>query len=71
MINILDPDVVVLGGGVSNLDVIYQGAEEAILPHLFNPRLETKIVRAELGDSSGVFGAAMLAKGMLEGVQLG
>ncbi|OAN11082.1 sugar kinase [Photobacterium jeanii] len=60
IINVLDPDVIVIGGGVGNIDELYQGAEAAILPHLFNPRLATKIVKPALGDSAGVFGAAML-----------
>ena len=62
IINILDPDCIVLGGGVSNVSLLYSQAEAAILPHLFNPRLDTKIVQHQLGDSAGVFGAALLAR---------
>ncbi len=56
----LDPDVIVVGGGVGNIEYLYQHAEQAILPHLFNPKLATRIVKPALGDSAGVFGAAML-----------
>lgn len=62
IINVLDPDVIVVGGGVGNIDVLYERAPEAIERHLFNPVLETLIVKPALGDSAGVFGAAMLVK---------
>lgn len=62
VINILDPDVVLLGGGVGNIDsLLTEGAKE-IIPHLFNPVLDTIILKPKLGDSAGVFGAAMLVK---------
>ena len=60
VINILDPDVVVLGGGVSNIDLLYDEGVRETARHVFNNRLETRIVKNELGDSAGVFGAAML-----------
>ena len=60
VINILDPDVVVLGGGVSNIDLLYDEGVRETAQHVFNNRLETRIVKNELGDSAGVFGAAML-----------
>lgn len=60
VINIVDPDVIVLGGGVSNLDVLYTDGREAVARWVFNDVLETKIVKNELGDSAGVFGAALL-----------
>lgn len=63
VINILDPHAVVLGGGVSNLDILYSRGVEAIVPHVFNDRLLTPVVRHSLGDSAGVFGAAMLVAG--------
>lgn len=62
VINLLDPDRVVLGGGLSRVPQLYSWGRDAILPHLFNPTLATPIVPAELGDSAGVFGAAMLAR---------
>lgn len=60
-INLLDPDAIVIGGGVGNLDLLYEDATRAaILRHLFNPELRTELLRPALGDSAGVFGAAML-----------
>lgn len=62
VINILDPDAIVVGGGVGNLPAFYEApTREAILRHLFNSELRTKILRPLLGDSAGVFGAALLS----------
>lgn len=58
--NILDPDVIVLGGGLSNLDVLYQRLPAAIAPHVFSDVFTTPVRRALHGDSSGVRGAAWL-----------
>ncbi len=61
IINILDPDAVVIGGGVGNLDLLYSDAtRQEIVKNLFNPTCETPILRPTLGDSAGVFGAALL-----------
>ena len=61
VMNILDPDAVVIGGGVGNLDLLYsQEIREAIRRHLFNDRFDTPLLRPRLGDSAGVFGAALL-----------
>lgn len=61
VINILDPDAIVIGGGVGNVDLLYSAETRcAIERFLFNPRLATRILRPKLGDSAGVFGAAML-----------
>jgi predicted NBD/HSP70 family sugar kinase len=60
VINILDPDAVVLGGGVGNIEELYTEAPQRIMPYLFNSRLSTTILRPTLGDSAGVYGAAML-----------
>lgn len=60
VINILDPDVIVLGGGVGNIDLLYRDGVEAARRYVFNRALETEIVKPVLGDSAGVFGAAML-----------
>jgi N-acetylglucosamine kinase len=62
VINILDPDVIVIGGGVGNLDLLYSPeTRHAVLHHLFNDSFDTPLLRPKLGDSAGVFGAAMLA----------
>lgn len=62
VINILDPDAIVIGGGVGNLDLLYsRETRAAIERHLFNDCFETPLLRPALGDSAGVFGAAMLA----------
>jgi fructokinase len=64
VINILDPQAVVIGGGVGNIDLLYtEGTRQAVLRHLFNPVLRTEFLRPTLGDSAGVFGAAMLTAG--------
>jgi predicted NBD/HSP70 family sugar kinase len=60
IINVLDPDVIVLGGGLGNIDFLYTDGRDAVARHIFNPVLSTPIVRPVLGDSAGVFGAALL-----------
>ena len=60
VIDILDPDVVVLGGGVSNLEVLYEDGPSAVARWVFNDDLATRIVKHTLGDSAGVLGAALL-----------
>ena len=60
LINILDPDAIVLGGGLGNIDLLYTEGREAVKKFVFNPRLDTPFFRPVLGDSAGVFGAAML-----------
>lgn len=63
VINILDPDAIVIGGGVGNIESLYADeTREAIKRFLFNPALSTRILPPRLGDSAGVFGAAMLVK---------
>jgi predicted NBD/HSP70 family sugar kinase len=62
VINVLDPDVVVLGGGVGNIDELYTSGLESLEKHIFNTRFETIVARPKLGDSAGVFGAAFLAE---------
>ncbi|NBZ96692.1 MAG: ROK family protein [Proteobacteria bacterium] len=62
VVNILDPDAIVIGGGVGNLDLLYtQETRDAVCDHLFNDRFDTPLLKPSLGDSAGVFGAAMLA----------
>lgn len=60
VINLLDPDVIVLGGGLSNLQRLYRTLPEACRPHVFSDTLYTRIVPPRHGDSSGVRGAAWL-----------
>lgn len=60
VINILDPDVIMLGGGVGNIDLLYSAGVEEVKKHVFNPRLDTCFLKPTLGDSAGVFGAAFL-----------
>jgi len=63
VINLLDPDVIVLGGGVSNIDRLYTRVPQLWAPYVFSDRIETRLVRAQHGDSSGVRGAAWLWDG--------
>jgi fructokinase len=60
VINVLDPDVVVLGGGLSNVSELYGRGRDAVARWVFNDELRTAIVRNALGDSAGVIGAALL-----------
>ena len=60
VINILDPDVVVLGGGMSNIDELYEGVPSAWGRWVFSDSVVTELRRAVHGDSSGVRGAAWL-----------
>lgn len=60
VINILDPDTIVLGGGVSNLDRLYQNVPLRWQRYVFSDQVDTKLKRARHGDSSGVRGAAWL-----------
>ena len=61
VINILDPDAIILGGGVGNLPLLYEArTRESLLAHIFNKELRTRILPPILGDSAGVFGAALL-----------
>jgi fructokinase len=60
VVNLLDPDVIVLGGGMSNLPGLEQAAFEAMRPHVFSDVVDTVIRRNVHGDSSGVRGAAWL-----------
>lgn len=58
--NLLDPDVIVVGGGVGNIDLIYKEGPAALGKFIFNNRVDVKILKPSLGDSAGVFGAAAL-----------
>jgi len=60
IINSIDPDIIILGGGLSNIDSLYTDGINAINQYIFSETLKTPIVRNQLGDSAGVFGAALL-----------
>jgi len=60
VVNLLDPDVIVLGGGMSNLPGLEQAATDAMRPYVFSDVVDTVIRRNIHGDSSGVRGAAWL-----------
>ncbi len=60
VINIIDPDVIIVGGGIGNVDSLYVQGVEYAKKFVFNNRLETKFTKPMLGDSAGVLGAAML-----------
>ena len=60
VVNVVDPHAIVLGGGVGNVNDLYTIGRDELAKHVFNNRLETKLLRPELGDSAGVFGAALL-----------
>lgn len=60
VIDILDPDVIVLGGGLSNIDFLYTQGKQSVYDNVFSDVVDTPILRNKLGDSAGVFGAALL-----------
>lgn len=60
LLNTIDPAVVVLGGGVGNIPDLADRAADAAKPYIFNHGVETLFLRPKLGDSAGVFGAALL-----------
>src|SRR5919109_431891 len=62
VINVVDPDVIVLGGGLSNIDRLYDNVPLRWSKFVFSDHIHTRLVRAAHGDSSGVRGAAWLWK---------
>jgi fructokinase len=58
--NLLDPDVIVVGGGVGNIDALYSVGLWELGKYIFNNRVEVPLLKPSLGDSAGVFGAAAL-----------
>lgn len=60
VINLLDPDVIVLGGGLSNIELLYSRVPQLWSRHIFSDEVRTRLVRHTHGDSSGVRGAAWL-----------
>ena len=63
VINILDPDAIVLGGGMSNVDELYRDLPPRLGAYAFSDECRTPVLKARLGDSSGVRGAAWLWRG--------
>lgn len=64
IINVIDPDAIVIGGGVGNVDELYTEGPEELKNWIFNSRVvETPFLKPKLGDSAGVFGAAELVRG--------
>ncbi|EPA05518.1 ROK family protein [Candidatus Nitrosarchaeum limnium BG20] len=60
VIDILDPDAIVLGGGLSNIDFLYTEGKNSVYHKVFSDLVDTPILKNKLGDSAGVFGAALL-----------
>ena len=60
VIDILDPDMIILGGGVSNIDFLYDEGKNLVYEKVFSDTIDTPIVKNNLGDSAGVFGACLL-----------
>ena len=61
VIDILDPDVIVLGGGVSNIRFLYDEGKNAVYDKVFSDSIDTPILENSLGDSAGVFGACLIS----------
>jgi len=66
LINILDPDVVILGGGLSNEESLYKEGVSEVYARIFNDVPSTPIVKNKLGDSAGVIGAALIGRGLTQ-----
>ena len=61
VIDVLDPDIIILGGGVSNIPFLYDQGKKAVYDKVFSDSIETPILKNSLGDSAGVFGACILS----------
>jgi fructokinase len=60
IVNLLDPDVIVVGGGVGNINALYSRGLDELGRFIFNNRVDVPLLKPSLGDSAGVFGAAAL-----------
>ena len=60
VIDILDPDAIILGGGVSNIPFLYDEGKKIVFEKVFSDSVDTPILKNQLGDSAGVFGACLL-----------
>ena len=58
--NVIDPEIIVLGGGISNADAIYQPVNELLPSYVFSGECATQVVPAQGGDAAGAVGAAWL-----------
>ena len=71
LIDIVDPDAVVLGGGLSNLDSLYAQGIAQVAAQVFSDELTTPVLRNQLGDSAGVIGAALVGAAMKNPLPVG
>ena len=60
VVNLLDPDMIVLGGGLSNIDCLYEKVPELLSGNVFTNIMQTKLAKPTFGDASGAIGAACL-----------
>ena len=60
VIDVLDPDMIVLGGGLSNINFLYDEGKDVVYEKVFSDIVDTPIIKNEIGDSAGVFGACLL-----------
>ena len=60
VVDILDPDAIVLGGGLSNIPFLYDEGQSYVHQQVFTDQIDTPILKNKLGDSAGVFGACMI-----------
>ena len=60
VIDILDPDAIVLGGGLSNISFLYDEGKNLVYENVFSDTVDTPILKNQLGDSAGVFGACLI-----------
>jgi fructokinase len=58
LISLLDPDAIVIGGGLSHIDELYTLGRERVRAYAFHPKAQTPILKNQLGDSAGIYGAA-------------
>jgi len=60
VIDIIDPDAIVLGGGLSNISFLYDEGKNLVYENVFSDTVDTPILKNQLGDSAGVFGACLI-----------
>ena len=60
VIDIIDPDAIVLGGGLSNISFLYDEGKNSVYENVFSDTVDTPILKNQLGDSAGVFGACLI-----------